>query len=68
MEKNCKEHNSEELRFTEHLQCSAERKNRLLATLQLEFGFDDFSIVNQLGVKRNHQTYIGLIWPFHIYL
>ncbi|KAH9506098.1 hypothetical protein DERF_010845 [Dermatophagoides farinae] len=56
--------NSDELRYTEHLQCSAERKNRLLGTLQLEFGFDDFSIVNQLGVKNKNHTYMGLYLTF----
>lgn len=64
LEKKYKDDNSDELRYTEHLQCSAERKNRLLGTLQLEFGFDDFSIVNQLGVKNKNHTYMGLYLTF----
>lgn len=39
-------------------------KKKLLGTLQLEFGFDDFSIVNQLGVKNNNHTYMALYLTF----
>nr|XP_027200781.1 uncharacterized protein LOC113794835 [Dermatophagoides pteronyssinus] len=57
----CKQANKfEELKYSEHLNCSIERRNEMMGKLQLEFGFDDFSITNPIGVKNVNHMYMAL--------
>ncbi|XP_075679521.1 uncharacterized protein LOC113794835 [Dermatophagoides pteronyssinus] len=57
----CKQTNKfDKLKYFEHLNFSIERRNEMMGKLQLEFGFDDFSITNPIGVKNVNHMYMAL--------